>query len=82
MSGWLAPEDLVAVPRERPVLPTFAEYVSAVSAAVTVGTRRAYGSCWNRVIEQWSDLRSGGRRRWLIGHGKRHAAVNDSVRRW
>ena len=40
----------------RPV-PTFAEYVPVVSAAVSDGTRRAYGSYWNRVIEQW-----GGRR--------------------
>jgi hypothetical protein len=53
----LSPEDLVAVPRERPVVPTFAEYVPVVSAAVTVGTRRAYGSYWNRVIEHWGDRR-------------------------
>ncbi len=32
-------------------MPTFAEYVPAVSAAVSDGTRRAYGSYWNRVME-------------------------------
>jgi hypothetical protein len=38
-------------------VPTFAEYVPVVSAAVSAGTRRAYGSYWNRVVDQW-----GGRR--------------------
>jgi integrase/recombinase XerC len=46
----LSPQDLLAVPRERPVLPTFAEYIPVVAAAVTAGTRRAYGSYWNRVL--------------------------------
>ena len=36
-------------------LPTFAEYVPVVSAAVSQGTRRAYGSYWNRVVEHWGD---------------------------
>jgi hypothetical protein len=36
---------------------TFAEYVPVVSAAVSAGTRRAYGSYWNRVIEHWGDRR-------------------------
>jgi integrase len=53
----LSPADLVAAPRERAAVPTFAEYVPVVSAAVSAGTRRAYGSYWNRVIEHW-----GGRR--------------------
>ena len=44
----LSPDDLVAAPKDRPV-PTFAGYVPVVSAAVTAGTRRAYGSYWNRV---------------------------------
>ena len=33
------------------------QQVPVVPAAVTAGTRRAYGSCWNRVLEHW-----GGRR--------------------
>jgi hypothetical protein len=40
----LSPEDLTAAPRQRPTVPTFAGYVPVVSAAVTAGTRRAYGS--------------------------------------
>jgi len=51
----LSPADLTAVSRERPAVPTFAEYVPVVSAAVTPGTRRAYGSYWNRVVEHWGD---------------------------
>ncbi len=36
-------------------MPTFAEYVPVVSAAVTAETSRAYGSYWNRIIEHWGD---------------------------
>jgi len=53
----LSPADLVAVPREQRAVPTFAEYVPVVSAAVSAGTRRAYGSYWNRVVDQWGDRR-------------------------
>ena len=53
----LTPADLTAVPEHRKPVPTFAEYIPVVSAAVTPGTRRAYGSYWNRVVDQW-----GGRR--------------------
>jgi integrase/recombinase XerC len=40
----LSPADLTAVPQPRKPVPTFAEYVPVVSAAVSDGTRRAYGS--------------------------------------
>ena len=53
----LSPADLTAVPQARPVVPTFAEYVPVVSAAVSAGTRRAYGSYWNRIVEQWGSRR-------------------------
>ena len=46
----LSPADLLAAAQDRPDMPTFAEYVPVVSAAVSAGTRRAYGSYWNRVI--------------------------------
>jgi hypothetical protein len=53
----LSPADLVAAPRDRAVVPTFAEYVPVVSAAVSAGTRRAYGSYWNRIVEHWGTRR-------------------------
>jgi integrase/recombinase XerC len=53
----LTPADLAAVPQNRPPVPTFAEYIPVVSAAVSAGTRRAYSSYWNRVIEHWGDRR-------------------------
>ena len=53
----LSPADLAAVPPPRKPVPTFAEYVPVVSAAVSAGTRRAYGSYWNRVVEHWGDRR-------------------------
>jgi len=53
----LSPADLATVPQPRKQVPTFAEYVPVVSAAVSAGTRRAYGSYWNRVVEHWGDRR-------------------------
>jgi integrase len=51
-------EDLsAAVPSNRPPMPTFAEYVPVVSATVTPGTLKTYGSYWNRVVEQWGARR-------------------------
>ena len=49
----LSPADLLAAPQVRPPVPTFAEYIPLVSAAVTDGTRRVYGSYWNRILEHW-----------------------------
>ena len=46
-----------AAPGQRPDVPTFADYVPVVSAAVTDGTRKAYGSYWNRVVDQWGARR-------------------------
>jgi hypothetical protein len=46
-------DDLTAVPRQRPAVPTFAEYVPVVSAQVTSGAVRAYGSYWKRVVDKW-----------------------------
>jgi site-specific recombinase XerD len=53
----LSPADLAAAPRDRKTVPTFAEYVPVVSATVSPGTRRAYGSYWNRVVEHWGTRR-------------------------
>jgi integrase/recombinase XerC len=76
--------DLVAAPQNQPVLPTFAEYMPVVSAAVSAGTRRAYGSYWNRIIEHW-----GGRRldepspseiRQLMAYVKSHVVARRNAR--
>ena len=53
----LTSADLAAAPQHRREVPTFAQYVPVVSAAVSAGTRRAYGSYWSRVVEH-----RGGRR--------------------
>jgi integrase/recombinase XerC len=53
----ISPADLL---REEPAprdVPTFAEYVPVVAAAVSPGTRRAYGSYWKRVVQEWGDRR-------------------------
>ena len=80
----LSPADLTAVPRNRPAVPTFAEYVPVMSAAVTDGTRRAYSSYWNRVVEHW-----GGRRldeptpseiRQLMTYVKTHVVARRNAR--
>jgi integrase len=49
----LSPADLLTTPQDRQPVPTFAEYIPIVSAAVTDGTRRVYGSYWNRIDEHW-----------------------------
>ena len=53
----LSPADLLTAPAARPAVPTFAEYIPVVSALVSDGCRRAYGSYWNRVTDQWGSRR-------------------------
>ena len=80
----LTPDDLTAVPQPRKSVPTFAEYVPVVPAAVSAGTRKAYGSYWNRVLEH-----RGGRRldepapseiRQLMAYVKTHVARRRNAR--
>jgi integrase/recombinase XerC len=59
----ISPTDLTNAAPARPPAPTFAEYVPVVSAAVTAGTRRVYGSYWNRITEHWGQRRLTNRRR-------------------
>jgi integrase len=40
-----------------PSVPTFAEYVPKVVAAVSPGMRRTYGTYWNRLIDEWGHRR-------------------------
>ncbi len=49
----LTPADLLAAPAAKPAAPTFAGYIPVVSALVSGGCRKAYGSYWNRVTDQW-----------------------------
>lgn len=49
----LSAEDLMLTPTVRPPVPTFAEYIPVVSAAVTDGTRRVDGSYCNRILDHW-----------------------------
>jgi integrase/recombinase XerC len=53
----LTAHDLLVAPAARAPVPTFAEYVPIVAAAVSHGTRRVYGSYWNRVLERWGHRR-------------------------
>jgi len=54
----VTPEDLQAgVAANRPVVPTFAEFVPRVVAATTKGSLKAYGTYWNKVLQQWGDRR-------------------------
>ena len=80
----LTPADLAAVPQHRTPVPTFAEYVPVVSAAVSAGTRRAYGSYWNRVLEQWGDRRldepTPSEIRQLMAYVKTHVVARRNAR--
>ena len=77
-------EDLTATSRNRAPIPTFAEYVPVVSAAVTGGTRKAYGSYWNRVVEQWGSRRldepTPSEIRQLVAHVKAHVVPRRNAR--
>ncbi len=47
------PADLMRAPADSPRAPAFADHIPRVSGAVSSGTRRVYGSYWNRVIQAW-----------------------------
>jgi site-specific recombinase XerD len=80
----LSPADLTGAARRRPAVPTFAEYVPVVSAAVSAGTRRAYGSYWNRIIEHWGSRRldepTPSEIRQLMTHVKTHVVARRNAR--
>jgi integrase/recombinase XerC len=80
----LSPADLIAVPAPRPAVPTCAQYVPVVSAAVTASTRRAYGSYWNRVVEQWGRRRldepTPSEIRQLMAHVRSHVVARRNAR--
>jgi integrase/recombinase XerC len=80
----LSPADLVTAPKDRPPVPTFAEYIPVVSAAVTARTHRAYGSYWNRVLEHWGERRldepTPSEIRQLMSYVKTHAVARRNAR--
>src|SRR3954452_10808804 len=53
----ISPADLAAATTQRAPAPSFAEYIPVVRAAATAGTRRVYGSYWNRIVEHWGARR-------------------------
>ncbi|GGM51617.1 tyrosine-type recombinase/integrase [Dactylosporangium sucinum] len=53
----VSPADLLQADHNDRQIPTFAEYVPIVEAAVSDGSRRAYRSYWRRLVEKWGDRR-------------------------
>lgn len=53
----VSPADLLAAAEYCAPAPTFAEYLPVVRPAVGDGTRRVYGSYWNRIMEHWGARR-------------------------
>jgi len=49
----ISPADLLRAPAAPQEAPDFADYIPRVSEAVSAGTRRVYGTYWNRVIQAW-----------------------------
>jgi hypothetical protein len=64
----LTAQDLLSVTAARPPTPTFAEYIPVVSALVSKGCRRAYGSYWNRdtddQVARYAEIITAEARRW------------------
>ncbi len=80
----LTPADRAAAPQPRTPVPTFAEYVPVVSAAVSAGTRRAYGLCWKRLVEHWGNRRldepTPSEIRQLMAYVKTHVVARRNAR--
>jgi integrase/recombinase XerC len=80
----LTAADLLAAPAARPAAPTFAEYIPVVSALVSDGCRKAYGSYWNRVVEQWGsrgiDEPTPSEIRQLVQHVRAHVVPRRNSR--
>jgi integrase len=53
----LRAEDLLDAPVSRLTAPTFRDYIPIVAAGVRPGTRRVYGSYWNRIDKHWGERR-------------------------
>jgi hypothetical protein len=55
--GAVAESPSVTSAPRRPLPPTFADYIPIIDAAVTDGTRRAYGSYGKRINQHWGHRR-------------------------
>ncbi|WP_263247217.1 tyrosine-type recombinase/integrase [Saccharopolyspora rosea] len=53
----VTPQDLLDTPSPRLAVPTFADYIPQVAAAVSDGTRRVYASYWKRINTEWGHRR-------------------------
>ncbi|MCI2422691.1 site-specific integrase [Saccharopolyspora sp. K220] len=77
-------EELLTTPADGPPVPTFAEYIPIVSAAVTDGTRRVYGSYWNRIHDHWGHRRldepTPSEIKQLVEHIKTHVVARRNAR--
>src|SRR5262245_15954197 len=80
----ISPADLTDLPRARAEVPAVAAYVATVAAAVGEGTRRVYGSYWDRVVATWGDRRldevSASDIRALLEHTKANVVVRRTNR--
>ncbi|MGI8312992.1 tyrosine-type recombinase/integrase [Saccharopolyspora hattusasensis] len=80
----LSAEDLLTTPENRPPVPTFADYIPIVSAAVTDGTRRVYSSYWNRIQNHWGQRRldepTPSEIKQLVEHIKSHVIARRNAR--
>jgi site-specific recombinase XerD len=80
----ISPEELLASPPPASRVPTFAIYVPLIAQTVTTGTRRVYGSYWNRIVEHWGDRRlddiTPSDIRELVEHIKAHVVPRRNAR--
>ncbi|HEX5407759.1 MAG TPA: site-specific integrase [Pseudonocardiaceae bacterium] len=80
----VTPEELLNGSTSVSHAPTFAVYVPQVSESVSAGTRRVYGSYWNRVVDQWADRHldeiSPSDIRGLVEHVKTHVVPRRNAR--
>lgn len=77
----VSPTDLLTAAPDRAPAPTFADYIPIVRAAVSSGTRRVYGSYWNRIDEHWGSRRLDEPTPSVIHHLAGHLKANVVTRR-
>jgi integrase/recombinase XerC len=77
----VSPTDLLTTAPDRAPAPTFADYIPVVRAAVSNGTRRVYGSYWNRIAEHWGTRRLDEPTPSEINQLAEHLKTNVTVRR-